>query len=76
MWGLAALVIAVTAVAGDENVRNWVYRIVAVLLAALAVLTALTGARTRSRGRTCLVAFTDPLILGLDVGAIALTNRA
>jgi peptidoglycan/LPS O-acetylase OafA/YrhL len=47
MWGLAALVIAVTAGAGDENVTTWVYRIVAVLLAALAVLTALTGARTR-----------------------------
>ena len=29
-----------------------------------------------SRARTCLVASTDPLILGLDVGAIALTNRA
>ncbi len=47
MWGLAALVIAVTAVAGPEEVTSWAYRIVAALLVALAVLTALTGARTR-----------------------------
>ena len=48
MWGLAALVISVTAVAGDEDVASWVYRIVAALLVALAVLTAMTGARTQT----------------------------
>lgn len=47
MWGLAALVITVTVVQGGGDVRSWAYRIVAVLLVALAVLTALTGARTR-----------------------------
>ncbi len=47
MWGLAALVIAVTAAADPGDARNWVYRVVAALLVALAILTALTGARTR-----------------------------
>ena len=46
MWGLAALVITVTAVAGDAAVTTWVYRVAAALLIALALLTALTGART------------------------------
>jgi hypothetical protein len=48
MWGLAALVIAATAVGGaGADVTIWVYRIVAGLLVAFAALTALTGARTR-----------------------------
>jgi hypothetical protein len=47
MWGMAAVVIAATAAGGSAaDVRAWVYRAVALLLAALAVLTALTGART------------------------------
>ncbi len=46
MWGAAAIVIAATAAAGPADVRAWVYRAVAALLAALATLTALTGART------------------------------
>jgi hypothetical protein len=47
MWGIAALVIAVTVV-GEPNsaVTPWVYRIAAGLLIALAILTAITGART------------------------------
>ena len=47
MWGIAAMVIVVTA-AGvtDTSARVWVYRIAAGLLIALATLTALTGART------------------------------
>jgi len=47
MWGLAAVVIVSTAV-GDpgSTVTAWVYRVVAGLLLALAVLTGLTGART------------------------------
>ena len=44
MWGIAALVIAVTAVGSDMAL---VYRVSAGLLLALAVLTTLTGARTR-----------------------------
>lgn len=47
MWGIAAMVIVVTAV-GETGAssRVWVYRIAAGLLIALATLTALTGART------------------------------
>ena len=47
MWGIAALVIVVTAVGGtDAGARTWVYRVAAGLLVALGTLTALTGART------------------------------
>ena len=46
MWGAAAIIIAATALAAGEGVTNWVYRIVALLLLVLALLTALTGART------------------------------
>ncbi len=46
MWGLAVLVIAVTAAGSGTGVAAWVYRVVAGLLIALAVLTGLTGART------------------------------
>ena len=48
MWGIAALVIMVTALGGtDTGARAWVYRVAAGLLVALGTLTALTGARTR-----------------------------
>jgi hypothetical protein len=48
MWGIAAMVIVVTAVGGtDTGARVWVYRIAGGLLIALGTLTALTGARTR-----------------------------
>jgi hypothetical protein len=47
MWGLAAAVIAATMVGGAGSVVTVaVYRVVAGLLVALAVLTGLTGART------------------------------
>jgi hypothetical protein len=46
MWGMATLVVAATATAADIQVTAIVYRVVAGLLVALAVLTALTGART------------------------------
>lgn len=47
MWGVAAVVIVVTAAGGaDNDVRGWVYRVAAGLLVALGTLTALTGART------------------------------
>jgi hypothetical protein len=46
MWGIAAIVIAATAAAGAADARVWVYRAAAGLLAALGMLTALTGART------------------------------
>jgi hypothetical protein len=48
MWGIAAVVIAATATGGtDATARAWIYGVVAGLLIALAVLTALTGARTQ-----------------------------
>lgn len=46
LWGLAALVVAVTAVDTDADVTAWVYRVAAGILVALAALTAATGART------------------------------
>ena len=47
MWGIAALVIVVTALGGtDTGARAWVYRVAAGLLVALGTLTALTGACT------------------------------
>lgn len=47
MWGLAAIVVSVTIVGGaGSHASQWVYRVVAALLVALAVLTSLTGART------------------------------
>ncbi len=47
MWGLAGVIVTVTVVGGAEaNTSQWVYRVAAGLLLALAVLTSLTGART------------------------------
>jgi len=47
MWGIAAVVIGATAAGGTAaDARAWVYRAASGLLVALAVLTALTGART------------------------------
>jgi hypothetical protein len=47
MWGVSAIVIAVTAAGGSAaGARDWVYRAVAGLLIALGILTGLTGART------------------------------
>ena len=47
MWGIAAMVIVVTAAGGTgAGAGVWVYRVAAGLLIALAALTALTGART------------------------------
>ncbi len=47
MWGIAAVVVAVTVAAGaGATASHWVYRASAGLLLALAVLTAMTGART------------------------------
>ena len=51
MWGMAALVAAVTATAADIQVTAIVYRVVAGLLVALAVLTALPGLLERHRPR-------------------------
>lgn len=47
MWGLAGVIVTVTAVGGAEaHASEWVYRMAAGLLMALAVLTSLTGSRT------------------------------
>ncbi len=47
MWSFAALVIVVTAAGGGTSATDWTYRVTAGALFALAVPTALTGARTR-----------------------------
>jgi hypothetical protein len=47
MWGTAALVITASVVAGGSAVTDWAYRVAACLLLALAVLTSLTGAKTK-----------------------------
>jgi hypothetical protein len=47
MWSFAALVIVVTAAGVGASAADWTYRIIAAALLVLAVLTALTGARTR-----------------------------
>jgi hypothetical protein len=47
MWGIAALLVVVTAIGGSgASISIWSYRTAAGLLVALAGLTALTGART------------------------------
>jgi len=46
MWGMAALVVAVTATEAGIQITAIVYRVVAGLLVSLAVLTVFTGART------------------------------
>jgi hypothetical protein len=46
MWGVAAIIVAVTAAGGSATARDWVYRAAAGLLIALGILTAFTGART------------------------------
>lgn len=46
MWGLAGVVIVTTAVGAQSDLTRWLYRVVAGLLVALAILTAVTGART------------------------------
>jgi hypothetical protein len=48
MWGLAILVIVTTAATTHAS-TNWVYPITAALLVAIAMLTALTGARNPGR---------------------------
>jgi len=48
MWFVAAVVIIVTALGGPHySVVDWVYRVSAVMLLAIATLTAATGARTQ-----------------------------
>jgi hypothetical protein len=46
MWFIAAVIVITTAVAAGGPVTEWVYRAAAVMLAAIATLTASTGART------------------------------
>jgi hypothetical protein len=46
MWGIAGVIVVAAAADGTSDVTVWVYRAAAALLVSLAVLTALTGART------------------------------
>jgi hypothetical protein len=64
MWGLAALVITATIVGGGSNIANWMYRVVAIILIALAALTTATGARTTVIWfRVCVVLLTMSAVL-------------
>jgi hypothetical protein len=47
MWGVAAFVIAATAVTGTGDTRVWICGVGAGLLVAVGTLTALAGARTQ-----------------------------
>jgi hypothetical protein len=46
MWGIAAFVVIATVVGAGTDVADWIYRVAAVLLVAIAALTGFTGART------------------------------
>jgi len=46
MWGLAGIIVVTIVGGAGSHASHWVYRVVAALLFALAVLTGLTGART------------------------------
>lgn len=47
MWFMAAVVVLATAAGGSHQaLTNWIYRASAIMLISIAVLTALTGART------------------------------
>jgi len=72
MWGIAAVVIAATAAGGAAtDVRDWVYRVAAALLAALGVLTAVTGARTSVVWfKVCPVVMAVAVVLLLVAGAV------
>ena len=72
MWGLAGIIVAVTVVGGaGSHASQWVYRVVAALLFALAVLTGLTGARTPVIWfRICPVLLTFCAVLLLVAGLI------
>jgi hypothetical protein len=47
MWGVAAVVVRTVVGGGAWEVTSWVYRVAALLLVALAVVTVLTGAGTK-----------------------------
>jgi hypothetical protein len=67
MWGLATLVIVAAATATPAATQNWIFRITAAIVGAMAVLTALTGARTPVVWfKICLtvLATVAPLLLG------------
>jgi hypothetical protein len=47
MWFIAAVVVIATATSGSQHsLVDWIYRVPAILLFAIAALTAVTGART------------------------------
>lgn len=69
MWGTTALIIRVTAAEGGANIRDYVYRVLAGLLIALAVLTGATGARTHVLWfKAC------PIVLGGSAGLLLIAS--
>jgi hypothetical protein len=64
MWSFAALVIVLTAAGGGTPAADWAHRVTAGALLVLAVLTALTGARTRMvLFKICPVLLTSAAVL-------------
>jgi hypothetical protein len=64
MWSFAALVIVLTAAGGGTPAADGAYRVTAGALLVLAVLTALTGARTRMvLFKICPVLLTSAAVL-------------
>lgn len=71
MWSFAALVIVVTVAGGGSSAADWTYRVTAGALLVLAVLTALTGARTPVVWfKICPVLLTGSAVLLLVAGAV------
>ncbi|MFI6959978.1 hypothetical protein ACIBJI_41750 [Nocardia sp. NPDC050408] len=65
LWGIALTVIVATVVGSDTAIAEWVYRIAAMTLLGLAVLTSVTGARTRVIWfKIC------PILLGLSAALL------
>jgi hypothetical protein len=75
MWSFAALVIVLTAAGGGTPAADGAYRLTAGALLVLAVLTALTGARTRMVWfKICPVLLTSAAVL-LLVACLSLGKR-
>jgi len=69
LWGVAAIVVVATALASHSELTAWIYRVAALLLAVLPVLTGLTGARTPVAWfKVC------PAALGVTAGLILVAS--
>jgi hypothetical protein len=72
MFGIAAVVIAVTATGGDARVTESVYRVAAGMLVAIGALTAFTGARTPVIWfKICPIVLTSSAVLLLAASVVS-----